>query len=66
MKPLIRLKRLLQGLRKLESNEIFESLLTISGSILVIEILRFTLDYCVKPLKNWISSMFPEDWGSTK
>jgi len=50
----------------LESNELLESIYTICGSILVVELIKFSIDYLIKPLVNWISSLFPEDWGSTK
>lgn len=33
---------------------------------LVVELIKFSIDYLIKPLVNWISSLFPEDWGSTK
>lgn len=61
-----RLRKLLLGLKKLENNELLQLIYYQCGSILVIQILKFLIDYIVKPLKNWISSMFPEDWGATK
>ena len=66
MKLTARLKKSLQELKNLESNELIESIYFICGSILVVELIKFSIDYLIKPLVNWISSLFPEDWGSTK
>ncbi|WP_308567773.1 hypothetical protein [uncultured Eubacterium sp.] len=48
----------------MENNELLQVIYYQVGSILVIELIKFAIDYMVKPLKNWISSMFPEDWGN--
>lgn len=50
----------------MENNELLQTIYIQVGCILVIQILEFAIDYVVKPLKNWISSMFPEDWGNGK
>lgn len=50
----------------MENNELLQTIYIQVGCILVIQILEFAIDYVVKPLKIWISSMFPEDWGNGK
>lgn len=50
----------------MENNELLQTIYVQVGCILVIQILEFAIDYVVKPLKNWISSMFPEDLGNGK
>lgn len=50
----------------MENNELLQTIYVQVGYILVIQILEFAVDYVVKPLKNWISGMFPEDWGNGK
>lgn len=50
----------------MENNELLQTIYVQVGCILVIQILEFVIDYVVKPLINWISSMFPEDWGNGK
>lgn len=50
----------------MENNELLQTIYVQVGCILVIQILEFAIDYVLKPLKNWISSMFPEDWRNGK
>lgn len=66
MKLTEKLLKSYKELKALESNELLEVIYNQVGFILVIELLRFSLDYLIKPLLNWISGLFPEDWGHTK
>lgn len=66
MKLMEKLLKNYKELKALESNELLEVIYNQVGFILVIELLKFSLDYLIKPLLNWISGLFPEDWGYTK
>lgn len=46
--------------KKMETNEILEVIMYQLGMILVIQLIRFAVDYCYKPFKNFVSSLFPD------